>query len=296
VRKDSRESLDGQTFCLPKHNRRTSDTHALIYTIKEHSMISTRSISHLVAIAVIAFAGSANAASNLTTLINNQAVAPLIDQSNGFISAYDLGDAVTNINGATPGETTVQQGITMWAVETTGNHVNAGAGTLDITAYTSDATGINLTSTTTGPHFGSTSGTLAPDTLYGDFIFSNATDQAMNISGLDSGKSYLIQFGAGDARTQSFLDFDMSIVLDGNDTGQDMQWNTADDGTSDIYAYAAVTVAGQTSVNIDMISNNSIGPGFSFVTISELEVIPAPAALPAGLALMALVGLRRRKA
>ncbi len=253
-------------------------------------MILTKTTKTLVAAAGLALvAGTANAATSVT-LFNDSATPILINQTGTLISAYDLGDSV-NVNGSAPATTAVRQGMTMNTLETTGNHTTS-ANTVNLTGYTNDVSGLSIITTTSGPHFGSVSGTLAPDQLYGSFIFSNGTDQAINVSGLNSGNSYNIQFGFGDNRTQSFLDFDFSVVIDGVDTGQDITWNTSDAGSGDIYASALVQVSGQTSMNFDLVSNNGIGPGFSYVTVHQVPE-PSSAAL-LGLGGLALL-LRRRK-
>lgn len=263
----------------------------------------SRNLSGLVAVAVIAALTSGAFAAASVTVISNSAAVPTLDASGSIVRAYNLGDS-TNINGSDPSQSSVHQTITFQDMEISGNESDplgtaANSGTLNLSALTGDVGGVQIVTTTTGPHFGSTSGTLAPDPLFGSFIFSNATDQEVNISGLNAANDYKIQFGFGDARTQSFLDFSFDIFLDGVDSGQDITWNLADDGSSDIYALATVNVSGQSTLDFNLVANiNSIGPGYSAIVVTDLgpgSVIPTPAALPAGLALIGLVAARRRR-
>ena len=246
---------------------------------------TTKTIAAFAGLALTA--GTASAATSLT-VISNAGSAPTLDTSGTMISAYNLGMG-TNQNAAnTP--VTRNQGIDFMDIRTSGSHKTSDFA-VDLTGYTNDVSGLSIsTSSVSGPHFGSAAG-LASDTLYGSFIYANGSglDQTINIGNLSASTSYLVQIGFGDDRTAGYLDFDFSVFLNGADKG-DIQWNTADSG-ADPYALATVLVSGETALAFELQSNNTIGPGISFVTVQSVPEPSTTALL--GLGGLALIFRRR---
>ncbi len=140
---------------------------------------------------------------------------------------------------------------------------------VDLSDYAGDTTGVQIVTTTTGPHFGTAT---AGDSLYGTSIYANGStaNQALEISGLDKTKTYIVQVMVGGNSTAALADFDMNVFLDGFDSGLNLTWNNnSDDGITGIYNLAKVTVWGQDSLTIDLQKDSAWGPGISGVMVRE---------------------------
>lgn len=239
-------------------------------------------------LAGLALALPAGAATSLT-IAGPSASVPTLTTTGTIVRAYNLGTG-TNVNGAGSASTSVHQTITFQDIAITGNHTTSTLpSTVGLSQYALDVGGVQISTVTSGTHFGQ--GTFG-DALFGSFIFANGSgaNQSLSITGLDNTQTYLVQVLFGDNRTQSFANWNLSVFLDGVDSGQDVVYN-ATTGSPDVYNLAAVTVSAQTSLDFRLQVNSGAGPGISGVVVS---VIPEPStALLGGLGVLAL--LRRRR-
>ena len=118
---------------------------------------------------------------------------------------------------------------------------------------------------------------------------------SLTISGLDSSKSYHIQYGFQDGRNGSYPYHVTATLTLSDTTNATTDLSIGASGTSDDYALILATVSGTTSLKLDLPTSTFNGVGSIFNAFSVHETIPEPsAALLGGMGLLGMLTRRRR--
>jgi len=260
-------------------------------------MIRKSTLTLLAALAPVLVAGTADAAIDSFTAVNGTTgpnTPPTLDNSFGDLElALNLGGAALTYDGIDFTGNTVTSGTNTVTWATVGG-ISVG-GTTDTGASWNTAT--NIVSGSPGPSnsFNNTFGTEAWSNLSGGGSF-----QTINVTGLDSSRSYQIQLMHGEDRSiGNGFDYIGTLVATdsaANIANASLRFGDENDGNDFVFAVVTLEVSGVTGVDILYPDRDVAGTGDRDPSIAGVVIQSVPE--PSSLALLGLGGLliaRRRR-